>query len=64
MIRPRIIVYIIYSNGGNILECLEMEICLYAENGIENLYATGMMIKSDRHAHMSTRNTVSCTTQG
>ncbi|MBN1996411.1 FAD-dependent oxidoreductase, partial [candidate division KSB1 bacterium] len=32
--------------------------------GIENLYAAGMMITSDRRAHMSTRNTVSCMGQG
>ncbi len=28
--------------------------------GIENLLACGMMITSDRRAHMSTRNTVCC----
>ena len=32
--------------------------------GIDNLFATGMMITSDHHAHMSTRNTVSCMAQG
>lgn len=32
--------------------------------GIENLYACGMMITSDRRAHMSTRNTVCCMGQG
>jgi hypothetical protein len=32
--------------------------------GIENLFAAGMMITSDRRAHMSTRNTVSCMGQG
>lgn len=32
--------------------------------GIENLYATGMMITSDHRAHMSTRNTVSSMAQG
>jgi hypothetical protein len=32
--------------------------------GIENLYAIGMMITSDHRAHMSTRNTVSCMGQG
>jgi hypothetical protein len=32
--------------------------------GIENLYACGMMITSNRDAHMSTRNTVSCMAQG
>lgn len=32
--------------------------------GIRNLYAVGMMITSDHHAHMSTRNTVSCMAQG
>ncbi len=32
--------------------------------GIENLFATGMMITTDHHAHMSTRNTVSCMAQG
>ena len=32
--------------------------------GIDNLLAIGMMITSDRHAHMSTRNTVSCMGQG
>ncbi len=32
--------------------------------GIHNLYASGMMITSDRRAHMSTRNTVSCFGQG
>ncbi len=33
-------------------------------NGIDNLYAAGMMITSDHNAHMSTRNTVSCMGQG
>ncbi len=33
-------------------------------SGIENLYAAGMMITSDRRAHMSTRNTASCMGQG
>jgi glycine/D-amino acid oxidase-like deaminating enzyme len=33
-------------------------------SGIDNLYATGMMITSDFEAHMSTRNTVSCMAQG
>jgi len=32
--------------------------------GIENLYATGMMITSDHEAHMSTRNTVCSMGQG
>ena len=32
--------------------------------GIENLLVAGMMITSDRSAHMSTRNTVSCMAQG
>ncbi len=32
--------------------------------GIENLLCAGMMITSDRRAHMSTRNTVSCMAQG
>lgn len=32
--------------------------------GIDNLYATGMMITSDHRAHMSTRNTVSCMGMG
>lgn len=32
--------------------------------GIDNLYASGMMITSDHRAHMSTRNTVSCMGQG
>ena len=32
--------------------------------GVENLYATGMMITRDHKAHMSTRNTVSCMGQG
>jgi hypothetical protein len=32
--------------------------------GIENLFATGMMITKDWRAHMSTRNTVSCMGQG
>lgn len=32
--------------------------------GIDNLYATGMMITSDHDAHMSTRNTVSCMGHG
>jgi len=32
--------------------------------GIENLLAAGMMITSDKRAHMSTRNTVSCMGQG
>jgi hypothetical protein len=33
-------------------------------SGIDNLYATGMMITSDWEAHMSTRNTVACMGQG
>lgn len=33
-------------------------------SGLANLYAVGMMITSDHHAHMSTRNTVSCMAQG
>lgn len=32
--------------------------------GISNLYCAGMMITTDWHAHMSTRNTVSCMGQG
>ncbi len=32
--------------------------------GIENLFASGMLITSDTRAHMSTRNTVSCMGQG
>jgi hypothetical protein len=32
--------------------------------GIDNLFAAGMMITSDKRAHMSTRNTVSCMGQG
>ena len=32
--------------------------------GIENLYAIGMMVTSDKEAHMSTRNTVSCMAMG
>ena len=32
--------------------------------GLDNLYVSGMMITSDRRAHMSTRNTVSCMGQG
>ena len=32
--------------------------------GMANLYVSGMMITSDRRAHMSTRNTVSCMGQG
>lgn len=31
---------------------------------ISNLFATGMMITSDFHAHMSTRNTICCMGQG
>ena len=31
---------------------------------IDNLLAAGMLITSDRHAHMSTRNTVCCMGQG
>ena len=33
-------------------------------SGVDNLYASGMMITSDHRAHMSTRNTVSCMAQG
>ena len=33
-------------------------------SGVDNLYATGMMITSDHDAHMSTRNTVSCMGHG
>lgn len=32
--------------------------------GLENVFATGMMVTSNHHAHMSTRNTVSCMAQG
>ena len=32
--------------------------------GLDNLLAAGMLITSDRRAHMSTRNTVSCMAQG
>jgi hypothetical protein len=32
--------------------------------GVDNLYATGMMITSNHDAHMSTRNTVSCMGHG
>ena len=32
--------------------------------GIDNLYAIGMIITSDKDAHMSTRNTVSCMAMG
>ena len=32
--------------------------------GLENLYAIGMMVTSDFHAHMSTRNTICCMAQG
>ena len=32
--------------------------------GIDNLFASGMMITSDMRAHHSTRNTVSCMGQG
>jgi hypothetical protein len=32
--------------------------------GIDNLLAAGMLITSDHHAHMSTRNTVCCMGQG
>jgi hypothetical protein len=32
--------------------------------GIDNLLAAGMLITSDWHAHMSTRNTVACMGQG
>jgi hypothetical protein len=32
--------------------------------GIDNLFASGMLITSDHHAHMSTRNTVCCMGQG
>jgi len=32
--------------------------------GIDNLLASGMMITTNRHAHMSTRNTVCCMGQG
>ena len=32
--------------------------------GVQNLLAAGMLITSDRRAHMSTRNTVSCMGQG
>lgn len=31
---------------------------------LENVYATGMMLTSNIHAHMSTRNTVACMVQG
>jgi len=33
-------------------------------SGVSNLFACGMIITSDRDAHMSTRNTVSCMAQG
>lgn len=32
--------------------------------GLANVLATGMMITTEHHAHMSTRNTVSCMAQG
>lgn len=32
--------------------------------GLDNLFAVGMIITSEHHAHMSTRNTVSCMAQG
>ncbi len=32
--------------------------------GVDNLFATGMMITADHNAHMSTRNTVSCMGMG
>ncbi len=32
--------------------------------GVDNLYTIGMMVTSNFHAHMSTRNTVSCMAQG
>jgi hypothetical protein len=32
--------------------------------GLDNVYASGMMITADHRAHMSTRNTVSCMGQG
>jgi hypothetical protein len=32
--------------------------------GIDNLLAAGMMITTDHHAHMSTRNTICCMGQG
>ena len=32
--------------------------------GVDNLFATGMMITADHNAHMSTRNTVCCMGQG
>ncbi|RGZ00693.1 FAD-dependent oxidoreductase [Clostridium sp. AM58-1XD] len=32
--------------------------------GLANLFATGMMVTSDKNAHMSTRNTISCMAQG
>ena len=31
---------------------------------LSNVYATGMMVTTEEHAHMSTRNTVSCMAQG
>ena len=33
-------------------------------SGFDNLFASGMLITSDKNAHMSTRNTVSCMAQG
>jgi hypothetical protein len=36
----------------------------FLATGINNLLCAGMMITSDRRAHMSTRNTVSCMAQG
>ena len=33
-------------------------------SGLKNVFATGMMITTDHHAHMSTRNTVSCMAMG
>jgi hypothetical protein len=36
----------------------------FLPQGLDNLLCAGMMITSDRRAHMSTRNTVSCMAQG
>lgn len=33
-------------------------------SGFDNLYAAGMLVTSEKNAHMSTRNTVSCMAQG
>ena len=47
------------NEGG----CFGLPYDMLLPKGIENLFAAGMMITPDHHAHMATRNTVCCMVQ-